>query len=52
MMIDPQSRVYEVMIVGEHSRENDLVVTISQGRMSTSVHPQDEAILTPPLRDA
>ena len=53
MMIDPQTRVYEGMIVGEHSRENDLVVNIIQGKKLTNVRAsgKDEAlVLTPPLR--
>ncbi len=53
MMIDPQTRVYEGMIVGEHSRENDLVVNIIQGKKLSNVRAsgKDEAlILTPPLR--
>jgi GTP-binding protein len=53
MMIDPQTRVYEGMIVGEHSRENDLVVNVIQGKKLSNVRAsgKDEAmILTPPLR--
>ena len=53
MMIDPQTRVYEGMIVGEHSRENDLVVNIIQGKKLSNVRASgkdDALILTPPLR--
>jgi GTP-binding protein len=53
MMIDPQTRVYEGMLVGEHSRENDLVVNIVQGKKLTNVRAsgKDEALtLTPPMR--
>lgn len=53
MMIDPQTRVYEGMIVGEHSRENDLIVNIIQGKKLSNVRAagKDEALtLTPPLR--
>jgi GTP-binding protein len=53
MIIDPQARVYEGMIVGEHSRENDLVVNVVQGKKLSNVRAsgKDEAlILTPPLR--
>src|SRR5688572_22043710 len=53
MMIDPQTKVYEGMIVGEHSRENDLVVNIVQGKKLTNVRAsgKDEALtLTPPMR--
>ena len=53
MMIDPQTRVYEGMIVGEHSRENDLIVNIIQGKKLSNVRAagKDDALtLTPPLR--
>jgi GTP-binding protein len=53
MMIDPQTRVYEGMIVGEHSRDNDLIVNIIQGKKLSNVRAsgKDEAmILTPPLK--
>ncbi len=53
MMIDPQTRVYEGMIVGEHSRGNDLIVNVVQGKKLSNVRAagKDEAlILTPPLR--
>ena len=53
MMIDPQTRVYEGMIIGQHSRDNDLVVNIIQGKKLTNVRAagKDEAlILTPPMR--
>jgi GTP-binding protein len=53
MMIDPQTRVYEGMVVGEHSRENDLVVNVIQGKKLSNVRAagkDDALILTPPLR--
>ena len=53
MMIDPQTKVYEGMIVGQHSRDNDLVVNVIQGKKLSNVRAagKDEAlILTPPLR--
>jgi GTP-binding protein len=53
MMIDPQTRVYEGMIVGEHSRDNDLIVNVVQGKKLSNVRAagKDEAmILTPPLK--
>jgi GTP-binding protein len=43
--------VYEGMIVGEHSKENDLVVNVSRGKKLTNMRSvqSDEAIrLTPP----
>jgi GTP-binding protein len=53
MMIDPQTRVYEGMIVGQHTRDNDLIVNIIQGKKLTNIRAagKDEALtLTPPLR--
>jgi len=53
MMIDPQTRVYEGMIVGEHSRDNDLVVNVVQGKKLSNVRASgkdDALLLTPPLR--
>jgi GTP-binding protein len=53
MMIDPQTKVYEGMIVGQHSRDNDLVVNVIQGKKLSNVRAagKDEAlILTPPMR--
>src|SRR5262249_27868154 len=53
MMIDPQTRVYEGMIIGQHTRDNDLIVNIIQGKKLSNVRAagKDEAmILTPPMR--
>jgi GTP-binding protein len=53
LMIDPQTRVYEGMIVGEHSRENDLDVNVLKGKKLTNVRASgkdDNVTLTPPLR--
>jgi GTP-binding protein len=53
MIIDPQTRVYEGMIVGQHTRENDLIVNIIQGKKLSNVRAagKDEAlILTPPMK--
>ena len=53
MMIDPQTRVYEGMIVGQHTRDNDLIVNVVQGKKLTNVRAagKDEALaLTPPMR--
>ena len=52
-MIGAQARVYEGMIVGEHTRDNDLVVNVVQGKKLTNVRAsgKDEALtLTPPMR--
>jgi GTP-binding protein len=53
MMIDPQTRVYEGMIIGQHSRDNDLVVNIVEGKKLTNVRAagkDENEILTPPIR--
>jgi GTP-binding protein len=53
MIIDPQTRVYEGMIVGQHTRDNDLVVNIIQGKKLTNIRAagKDENLtLTPPMR--
>jgi len=53
LMIGPQVRVYEGMIVGEHSRENDLIVNVVQGKKLSNVRAagkDDALILTPPMR--
>ena len=36
MFIEPGVEVYEGMIVGEHSRENDLAVNITKGKNLTN----------------
>jgi GTP-binding protein len=51
MFIAPQVKVYVGMIVGEHSRENDLGVNITKAKQLTNMRASgtDEAlILTPP----
>jgi GTP-binding protein len=53
LMIGPQTRVYQGMIVGEHSRENDLEVNVLKGKKLTNVRAagkDDNLALTPPLR--
>jgi GTP-binding protein len=53
MMIDPGIKVYEGMIVGEHTRGNDLDVNVLKGKKLTNVRASgsDEAVrLTPPIR--
>jgi GTP-binding protein len=52
MMIEPGTRVYRGMIVGEHSRDNDLEVNVLKGKKLTNIRTtsKDEAVrLTPPL---
>ncbi len=51
LFVKPNDRVYEGMIVGENSRENDLVVNSTKGKQLTNVRAagKDESIiLTPP----
>ena len=53
MMIDPQTRVYPGMIVGEHTRYNDLEVNVLKGKQLTNIRTtsKDEAVrLTPPIK--
>ncbi|MBX6327402.1 MAG: translational GTPase TypA [Pseudolabrys sp.] len=53
MMIEPGCKVYKGMIVGEHTRDNDLVVNVLKGKKLTNIRTtsKDEAIrLTPPMR--
>jgi GTP-binding protein len=55
MMIDPGARVYRGMIVGEHTRGNDLEVNVLKGKKLTNIRTtsKDEAVrLTTPLRMA
>jgi GTP-binding protein len=53
LMIDPGVKVYQGMIVGEHSRGNDLEVNVLKGKQLTNIRAsgKDEALtLTPPMR--
>ena len=53
LMIDPGVRVYEGMIVGEHSRGNDLGVNVVRGKQLTNVRAagkEEKRLLTPPIR--
>ncbi|MCH2167787.1 MAG: translational GTPase TypA [Oceanicola sp.] len=53
MFINPQDKVYEGMIIGEHSRDNDLEVNPLKGKKLTNVRASgsDEAVrLTPPIQ--
>jgi len=53
MMIEPGWKVYPGMIVGEHTRGNDLIVNVLKGKKLTNIrtHAKDEAVrLTPPIR--
>jgi GTP-binding protein len=53
MMIEPGWKVYGGMIVGEHTRDNDLIVNVLKGKQLTNIRTtsKDEAVrLTPPIR--
>jgi GTP-binding protein len=53
MFVSPGDKLYEGMIIGIHSRDNDLVVNPIKGKQLTNVRASgtDEAVrLTPPVR--
>jgi GTP-binding protein len=53
MMIEPGSKVYRGMIVGEHTRDNDLEINVLKGKQLTNIRAagKDEAVrLTPPIK--
>jgi len=52
MMIKPQTKVYEGMIIGQHNRDNDLIVNVIENKKLTNVRAsgKDEALaLVPPM---
>ncbi|MBX3579037.1 MAG: translational GTPase TypA [Rhizobiaceae bacterium] len=53
MVIDPGVKVYAGMIIGIHTRDNDLEVNVLKGKKLTNIRAagKDEAVrLTPPVR--
>ena len=53
MFINPQDKVYAGMIVGQHSRDNDLEINVLRNKQLTNIRAsgKDEAIrLVPPLK--
>lgn len=53
LLIDPQTEVYEGMLVGLHTRENDLVVNVTREKQLTNIRAagsDENIILTPPIR--
>ena len=53
MFVEPKTKVYKGMIVGEHNRDNDLEVNVLKGKKLTNVRASgtDQAvILTPPRK--
>jgi GTP-binding protein len=53
MFVSPGDRLYEGMVIGVHSRDNDLVVNPIKGKQLTNIRASgtDEAVtLTPPIQ--
>jgi GTP-binding protein len=53
MLIEPGVDVYEGMLIGEHTRDNDLEVNVLKGKQLTNIRAagKDEAVrLTPPIK--
>jgi GTP-binding protein len=53
MFIEPGTKVYAGMIVGEHTRGNDLELNVLKGKKLTNVRASgkdDAVLLTPPIR--
>lgn len=53
IFIDPQTEVYEGMIVGLHSRDNDLVVNVTKEKQLTNIRAagsDENILLTPPIK--
>jgi len=53
MLISPQTDVYEGMIVGLHTRDNDLVVNVCKAKQLTNIRAagsDENIILTPPIQ--
>ena len=46
MMIEPGWKVYQGMIIGEHTRDNDLEVNVLKGKKLTNIRTtsKDEAV--------
>ncbi len=53
LLIGPQTEVYEGMVVGIHTRDNDLVVNVIKGKQLTNMRASgsdENIILTPPIK--
>ena len=51
--VSPGDEVYEGMVVGENSRDNDLIVNVTKGKQLTNVRASgsdENIILTPPRK--
>ncbi len=53
LFVKPTDKVYEGQIVGEHSRDNDLVVNPCKGKKLTNMRASgtDDAVKLPPTRE-
>ena len=52
MFVGPQAEVYEGMIVGMHTRDNDLVVNVTKEKQLTNIRASgtdENIVLTPPI---
>lgn len=53
LFVAPGDEVYEGMVVGEHNRDNDLIVNVTRGKQLTNVRAagsDENIVLTPPLK--
>lgn len=53
MFVDPGVEVYEGMVIGLHTRDNDLVVNITREKQLTNIRASgsdENILLTPPIR--
>jgi GTP-binding protein len=53
LFIDPGTEVYEGMIIGIHSRQNDLTVNPTKGKQLTNIRAagtDENLLLTPPIK--
>jgi GTP-binding protein len=53
LFIGPQTEVYEGMIIGIHTRDNDLVVNVTKEKQLTNIRAagtDENIILTPPIK--
>ena len=51
--IGPQEEVYEGMVIGEHSRDNDLTVNVTKTKKLTNMRSSgadDKVQLAPPIK--
>ncbi len=52
LFLNPQAEVYEGMIIGIHTRENDLVVNVTKEKQLTNIRAagsDENIVLTPPI---